>query len=146
MNSESQVRFSEKTGHIASTGEIIVYQLGVTLRLEVKVDESTTWLNRQQMAEFFGRDVNTIDKHITNALREEFNPSLANVGSLESIANGIVREMTSVEIRFVQNLHQLQQNGRYIKSNTITLKALSLWASGSSCRRGFCPAVGRMRF
>lgn len=31
----------------------------------------TVWLNRQQMAELFKRDIKTIGKHINNALREE---------------------------------------------------------------------------
>lgn len=29
------------------------------------------WLNRNQIAELFGRDVKTIGKHINNALKEE---------------------------------------------------------------------------
>lgn len=31
------------------------------------------WLNRQQLAELFDRDVKTIGKHINNALKEELN-------------------------------------------------------------------------
>ena len=33
-------------------------------------DESV-WLNRNQMAELFDRDIKTIGKHISNALKEE---------------------------------------------------------------------------
>ena len=39
----------------------------------VKVDEDTVWLNRQQLALLFGRDIKTIGKHVGNALREELN-------------------------------------------------------------------------
>ena len=39
--------------------------------LNVSVDGENVWLNRQQMAELFGRDVKTIGKHINNALKEE---------------------------------------------------------------------------
>lgn len=42
-----------------------------TVHLDVKVDEDTAWLNRQQLALLFGRDIKTIGKHIGNALREE---------------------------------------------------------------------------
>ena len=35
------------------------------------VKEETMWLNRNQMAELFGRDVKTIGKHIRNALKED---------------------------------------------------------------------------
>jgi hypothetical protein len=52
-------------------GEIILYQPDNSIRLEVRIDDETVWLNRQQMALLFGRDVKTIGKHITNALREE---------------------------------------------------------------------------
>ena len=41
--------------------------------LNVAVENDTVWLNRNQMAELFGRDIKTIGKHINNALREEVN-------------------------------------------------------------------------
>ena len=37
----------------------------------VAVDQETVWLNRNQMAELFDRDIKTIGKHINNALKEE---------------------------------------------------------------------------
>ena len=43
------------------------------MHLDVKVDEDTVWLNRQQLALLFGHDIKTIGKHIGNALREELN-------------------------------------------------------------------------
>jgi hypothetical protein len=52
-------------------GEIILYQPDNSIQLEVRMDGETVWLNRQQMAQLFGRDVKTIGKHITNALKEE---------------------------------------------------------------------------
>lgn len=55
----------------AKEGEIVVYQPDEVIRLEVKVDSDTVWLNRHQMAVLFGRDVKTIGKHIKNALTEE---------------------------------------------------------------------------
>ena len=51
--------------------EIIIYQPDETLRLDVRVDNDTVWLNRNQIAELFGRDVKTIGKHVANALKEE---------------------------------------------------------------------------
>lgn len=52
-------------------GEIILYQPNETVRLEVRLEDDTVWLNRQQLAELFGRDVKTIGKHVNNALKEE---------------------------------------------------------------------------
>ena len=51
--------------------EIILYQPDDTLALDVRVEDDSVWLNRTQIAELFGRDVKTIGKHITNALKEE---------------------------------------------------------------------------
>jgi len=43
------------------------------LQLDVTVspDNETVWLNRNQIAQLFGRDIKTIGKHINNALKEE---------------------------------------------------------------------------
>jgi hypothetical protein len=53
-------------------GKIIIYQTpdGNT-QLEVKLENETVWINRQQMAELFERDIKTIGKHINNSLKEE---------------------------------------------------------------------------
>ena len=55
----------------SSKGEIVMYQPDETIRLEVRVEDETVWLNRQQIASLFDRDVKTIGKHINNALQEE---------------------------------------------------------------------------
>ena len=52
-------------------GEIILYQPDEIIRLEVRLENNSVWLNRLQLAELFDRDVKTIGKHINNALREE---------------------------------------------------------------------------
>lgn len=53
------------------TNEIILYQPNETMKLEVRLKNETIWLNRNQIAELFGRDVKTIGKHVANALKEE---------------------------------------------------------------------------
>lgn len=47
------------------------------LQIDVTVspNEETVWLNRNQLATLFDRDVKTIDKHINNALKEELDSS-----------------------------------------------------------------------
>lgn len=52
-------------------GEIILYQPDGTLKLEVRLEDETVWLNRQQLSNLFDRDIKTIGKHIGNALKEE---------------------------------------------------------------------------
>ena len=51
--------------------EIVLYQPDSSLKLEVRVENETVWLNRHQIAQLFERDVKTIGKHINNALNEE---------------------------------------------------------------------------
>ncbi len=52
--------------------EILLYQTkGISTRIEVRVEEETVWLNRQQISMLFDRDVKTIGKHIVNVLKEE---------------------------------------------------------------------------
>lgn len=45
----------------------------LSVRVEPQAD--TVWLNRQQMAQLFDRDIKTIGKHILSALREELDHS-----------------------------------------------------------------------
>ena len=54
-----------------NTGEIILYQPDSSIRLEVRMEEETVWLNRKQMSILFNRDKKTIGKHVNNALKEE---------------------------------------------------------------------------
>ena len=48
-----------------------MYQPDGTLKLEVRLEDETVWLNRQQLSNLFDRDIKTIGKHIGNALKEE---------------------------------------------------------------------------
>ncbi|MDE5595372.1 MAG: virulence RhuM family protein [Muribaculaceae bacterium] len=56
---------------MSHVNEIILYQPDETLKLDVRVQDGSVWLNRHQIAELFGRDVKTIGKHVANALKEE---------------------------------------------------------------------------
>jgi hypothetical protein len=52
--------------------EIIIYQNeDSATKIEVRLEDETVWLNRHQLALLFNRDIKTIGKHITNALKEE---------------------------------------------------------------------------
>jgi hypothetical protein len=52
-------------------GEIILYQPDETVKVEVRLEDETVWLNRQQLSILFNRDIKTIGKHIKNVLNEE---------------------------------------------------------------------------
>ena len=47
-------------------GEIILYQPDETVRLEVRLEDDTVWLNQQQMADLFGTNRQAITKHLKN--------------------------------------------------------------------------------
>ena len=48
------------------------------------MQDDSVWLNRQQMALLFDRDVKTIGKHINNALQEELKPVVANFATTQN--------------------------------------------------------------
>ena len=48
-----------------------MYQPDSTVSVEVRLEDENVWLNRQQIAVLFDRDIKTIGKHINNALSEE---------------------------------------------------------------------------
>jgi hypothetical protein len=51
--------------------EMILYQNKEhTSRIEVRVDEDTVWLNKEQMSSLFGRDRTVISRHIRNIFKE----------------------------------------------------------------------------
>lgn len=54
-------------------GEIVLYNSidNTNFQIEVRIENETVWLNRQQIALLFDRDVKTIGKHINNVLKEE---------------------------------------------------------------------------
>ena len=79
--------------------QIVLYQPDESIRLEVKLDQDTVWLNRQQMAQLFGRDIKTIGKHINNALHEELasDPTDANFATIENSKNPTVAKFAIVQ-------------------------------------------------
>ncbi len=68
-----------------NTGKILWFQTedGQT-QLDVRLENETVWLSVQQIAYLFGRDDNTIRKHINNAIKEElsFSERLSQKSSL----------------------------------------------------------------
>ena len=54
--------------------EIILFE-NQNVKLEVNIKDETVWLNREQLAKLYDRDIKTIGKHINNALNEELDDS-----------------------------------------------------------------------
>lgn len=68
---------------------IVIFTDGdLQLKVPVSPEQETVWLNRQQMAQLFDRDIKTIGKHIGNALREEADSStVANFATVQTEGN-----------------------------------------------------------
>ena len=81
--------------------------------LNVSVNGENVWLNRQQMAELFGRDVKTIGKHINNALKEELDNST--VAKFATVQNEGSRDVER-NIDYY-NLDMIISVGYRVKSN-----------------------------
>ena len=95
-------------------GEIILYQLDSEVKLEVRLEEETVWLNRQQLSELFNRDIKTIGKHVNNALKEE----LAGMSTVAKFAT-VQKEGDRTVTRQVEyyNLDMVLSVGYRVKSN-----------------------------
>lgn len=96
--------------------KIVIYQSkdGKT-QLDVKLEGETVWLNRQQMAELFGRDIKTIGKHINNALKEELKDEEATVAKFATVQLEGDREVTR-QIEYY-SLEMVTSVGYRVKSN-----------------------------
>ena len=87
--------------------KIILYQPDSTLSLDVRVENETVWLNRNQIALLFDRDVKTIGKHINNALKEELDgisvvakfATTASVGKTYQVEYYNIEMITSIGYR-----------------------------------------------
>ena len=100
----------------ANENQIIVYQPNKTVRLDVRLENETVWLNRHQMAQLFGRDVKTIGKHIANALSEELACSsvVADFATTQRQQNPTSAKFAQVEVTqnpTVANFATVQQEG-----------------------------------
>lgn len=50
--------------------EIVIYENGTDLKLDVRTDGETVWLTQDQMCRLFGRERSVITKHIRNVFKE----------------------------------------------------------------------------
>lgn len=94
--------------------EIILFETeDKSITLPVQITADTVWLNRNQIAELFGRDIKTIGKHIGNALTEELEPST--VAKFATVQKEGARKVTRL-IEYY-NLDMIISIGYRVKSN-----------------------------
>ena len=93
--------------------EIILFE-NQGVKLEVNLKDETVWLNREQLAKLFDRDVKTIGKHINNALNEELQ-DLPTVAKFATVQKEGDRKVTR-NIEYY-NLDMIVSIGYRVKSN-----------------------------
>ena len=85
------------------------------IKLTVPIENDTVWLNRNQLAELFGRDVKTIGKHINNALKEELDASVVANFATTTEHGAIKGKSQTHDVRFY-NLDVIISVGYRVKS------------------------------
>jgi hypothetical protein len=73
--------------------QAIIYNDG-EIELKVSLEKESVWLNRNQLAELFDRDVKTIGKHINNIFREKELEKISTVANFAIVQNEGGREVT----------------------------------------------------
>ena len=90
--------------------EIILFE-NQGVKLEVNLKDETVWLNREQLAKLFDRDIKTIGKHINNALKEELSEDNAVVAKFATTA----KDGKTYQVEYY-NLDMILSIGYRIKS------------------------------
>ena len=97
--------------------EIVIFETEDKLiTLPVAVDHETVWLNRNQMAELFDRDVKTIGKHINNALKEELEGQVVVAKFATTTPHGAIEGKTQTHMTEYYNLDVIISVGYRVKS------------------------------
>ncbi len=74
--------------------EIVIFETeDKMITIPVAVEQDTVWLNRNQMAKLFDRDIKTIGKHINNALKEELECDPTTVAKFATVQKEGEREV-----------------------------------------------------
>ena len=102
---------------MAKENEIVLFETeDKEITLNVKVNQDTVWLNRNQMADLFGRDVKTIGKHINNAVREELSDQVVVAKFATTTQHGAIEGKTQTHMTEYYNLDVIISVGYRVKS------------------------------
>ena len=109
--------------------EIVLYQSNeLPERIEVRLEEETVWLNRQQLAILFGRDVKTIGKHINNVFSEgELVKDVVVAKFATTTLHGAIKDKTQTQNVDYYNLDVIISVGYRVKSKQGT--QFRIWAT-----------------
>jgi len=109
--------------------EIVLYRPDeLAEHIEVRIEEETVWLNRQQIAMLFGRDVKTIGKHINNVFSEgELEQKVVVANFAITTQHGAIKGKTQTISVEYYNLDVIISVGYRVKSKQGT--QFRIWAN-----------------
>jgi len=109
--------------------EIIMYKPDeLPEHIEVILDENTVWLNRNQIAFLFGRDVKTVGKHINNIFNErELEKEVVVAIFATTTKHGAIEGKTQTSLTEYYNLDVIISVGYRVKSKQGT--QFRIWAT-----------------
>ena len=109
--------------------EIILYRPDeLAEHIEVRLEGETVWLNRNQIASLFGRDVKTIGKHINNVFKEgELEHKVVVAKFATTTQHGAIKGKTQTTITEYYNLDVIISVGYRVKSKQGT--QFRIWAT-----------------
>ncbi len=108
--------------------EIVLFEADdIKLEVPVTPEMETVWLNRQQMAELFDRDIKTIGKHINNARAEELEGQVVVAKFATTTRHGAIEDKTQTHMTEYYNLDVIISVGYRVKSKRGT--AFRKWAN-----------------
>lgn len=97
--------------------EIVIFETeDKMITIPVAVDQETVWLNRNQMAELFDRDIKTIGKHINNALKEELEDQVVVAKFATTTQHGAIEGKTQTHMTEYYSLDVIISVGYRVKS------------------------------
>lgn len=102
---------------LTDLGEMIIYQSDEGVRLDVRLENKTVWLNQEQIGALFNKSKATISEHISNIFKEgELNEKVVVRKFRTTTQHGVLEGKTqSKEVKYY-NLDVIISVGYRVKS------------------------------
>ena len=110
--------------------EIVIYQpKEISTRIDVRIEDETVWLNKEQMSLLFGRDRSVISRHISNIFKEgELEKEKVCAFFAHTTQHGAIQGKTQTKNIEYYNLDVIISVGYRVKSKQGT--QFRIWATG----------------
>ncbi len=109
--------------------EIVIYQPDeISVRIDVRIEDETIWLNKEQMGLLFGRDRSVISRHINNIFKEgELQKETVCAFFAHTTQHGAVKGKHQTKLVEYYNLDVIISIGYRVKSKQGT--QFRIWAN-----------------